>query len=98
MNEKRIDSEKLAKKAGVDRRLIDRLINGEVAPEEAREQVAKLGEIILEAKPAKLQMARVLKALEIHTDLRNWMGSCDGGCCGWNVATEIAYDAALIIR
>src|SRR5712691_8084139 len=70
MNIKRVDSNKLAKKAVVERHVIDSLIKGELSPDDAREHVAKIGEILLSGNP-KVQMERVLKALEVHTDLRN---------------------------
>ncbi|WFB10908.1 hypothetical protein LRS74_30580 [Streptomyces sp. LX-29] len=94
MDAKRIDTEKLAEKAGIQPTLIDRLIRGELSPENAREEVFKLGEILLSSKPRE-QMEKVLQALEIHVDLRNWAKSCDGGCCQWNIATEVSYDSAL---
>jgi hypothetical protein len=97
MDIKRVDSEKLAKRAEVDVESIDRLVNGDVDPRTAREEVRRIGEILLTEDPAD-RMDRVLKALEIHTDLRNWRSSCDGGCCQWNIVTEIAYDPATEIR
>jgi hypothetical protein len=97
MNIKRVDADKLAQRAGVTRERIDQLIRGEVPPHEARQEIALIGEILLSGNP-KEQMERVLKALEIHVDLRNWAASCDGGCCTWNVVTEIAYDAASIVK
>src|SRR6202030_1204053 len=47
MSIKRVDSNKLAKKAAVERNVIDRLVKGELSPDEAREHVAKIGEILL---------------------------------------------------
>ncbi len=97
MNIKRVSTEKLARRAGVTPERINQLIQGEVPAEQARQEIAKIGEILISGNP-KEQMERVLQALEIHVDLRNWMESCDGGCCTWNVVTEIAFDDALKIR
>lgn len=99
MNAKRADTNKLAKKAGVSTNVIDDLLNGRLEPEKAKEEVSKIGQVLIGANPSpKEAMDKVLEALKIHTDLRNWSADCDGGCCPWHIATEIAYDKASKIR
>jgi hypothetical protein len=94
MDIKRVDTAKLAARAGVSEDDINAIIHGRLAPEEAREHVFKLGEIMLTSPPRE-RMERVMKALDVHSDLRNWREACDGGCCAWNVVTEIATDPAV---
>jgi hypothetical protein len=94
MNIKRVDSRKLAEKANISPQELDDLIEGKVEPERAKEGVFRIGEILLSESPQD-RMERVLRALDVHTDLRNWSESCDGGCCAWNIVTEIAGDPAL---
>ena len=94
MDVKRVDSDKLAKKANISRQQLDDLIHGNVDPHKAKEEVLRIGEILLTEDP-RVRMERVLRALDVHVDLRNWSESCDGGCCAWNVVTEIAGDPAL---
>jgi len=94
MNIKRVDSDKLAKKAGIARNDLDALINGQVEPDKAKAEVMRIGEILLTESP-RVRMERVLRALDVHTDLRNWAAGCDGGCCAWNIVTEVASDPAL---
>jgi hypothetical protein len=97
MDVKRVDSGKLAERAGIDQDTLDALIAGQIEPDEAREHVHRLGEILLSPNVGE-QLEKVMKALEIHSDLRNWRGSCDGGCCQWNLVTEVANDAALSVQ
>ena len=94
MDVKRVDSDKLAKKAGISREDLDELIYGHVDPHKAKQEVMRIGEILLTEDPS-VRMERVLRALDVHVDLRNWSASCDGGCCSWNIVTEIAGDPAL---
>jgi hypothetical protein len=94
MDVKRVDTAKLAERSGYDERQLDQLISGELPKEEAREAVMQLGEILL-TEDVRKRMENVVRALDIHVDLRNWRSSCDGGCCAWNIVTEIAGDPAL---
>jgi hypothetical protein len=89
MNERRASTEKLAEKAGIPIDRIEGLIKGDISPAELADgDVFKLGEVLLH-NPSRRQMEMVLKALEVHADLRNWKSTCDAGCCPWNTAVEI---------
>lgn len=94
MDVKRVSTEKLAKKSGISTQVIDDLLHSRIPPEKAKDAVMKLGEIMI-TEDGKEAMNRVMQALDIHTDLRNWSASCDGGCCAWNLVTEISFDEAL---
>jgi len=85
MNERQATTEQLAKHSGIDGTRIEELIAGSIQPEEAKEEIYKIAEALLTNTPIR-QMDKVLEALAVHTDLRNWRGSCDGGCCSWNAA------------
>ncbi len=95
MNDRRISTVKLAKKAGVSTQIIDDLIRGHLAPEKARDEVMKIGEIAIGGDNAKDRMKQVMRALDVHIDLRNWADACDGGCCPWSAATEISLDEVI---
>src|SRR5215208_1693306 len=88
MQERAATAKWLSNESGVDETLIDDLATGPTRPEEAEEDVYKLGEALLPVEPGGARMDRVLEALSAHNDLRNWRAGCDGGCCPWNAAVD----------